>query len=138
MMSQMKSVRPFALLMLVSLVSVNWLSERSVMAAAAVDSGSISGKVTAEKGAVHAVRVRAKDTVRKIAYTVFTRNGRYQIYNLPPGSYQVLALQDGFKSTTQSVELGSGETKTADVALTGDSGAWVVQVRWKLLRSETD
>ena len=137
-MSQMKSVRPFALLMLVSLVSVHWLSERSVMAAAAVDSGSISGKVTADKGAVHAVRVRAKDTVRKITYTVFTKSGRYQIYNLLPGSYQVLAAQDGFKSTTQSVELGSGETKTADVALTGDSGAWVVQVRWKLLRSETD
>src|SRR4051812_9006537 len=81
-------------------------------AAAAESDGSITGKVTSDKGDVHAVRVKAKDTVRKISYTVFTKNGRYQIFNLPAGSYQVFAMQDGFKSTTQETQLASGETKT--------------------------
>jgi len=39
-----------------------------------------------------------------------------KIYNLPPGLIDV-ALQDGFDSTTPSVDLKAGETKTADVAL---------------------
>src|SRR6202040_2127444 len=29
----------------------------------------------------------------------FTQKGHYQIYNLPPGTYQMTALQDGFNST---------------------------------------
>jgi streptogramin lyase len=126
-MKKTKSLRMFLPFILVSAFVLCWLPERFEIAFAA-DSGSISGKVTADHGAVHAVRVKAKDTTRKIAYTVFTRNGRYQIFNLLPGNYQVFAMQDGFKSTTQSVDLGSGETKTADVALTenGPSGVELV------------
>jgi len=77
----------------------------------------ISGAVTTDKGEIRAVRVKATDTVRKIAYTVFTNKGKYQIYNLPSGAYQISALQDGFDSTNLSVELKAGETKTADLAL---------------------
>jgi len=36
---------------------------------------TLSGKVTAESGPVRAVRIRARDTVRRIAYTVFTHRG---------------------------------------------------------------
>src|SRR5712671_4406733 len=53
----------------------------------------ISGAVTTDKGEVRAVRVKATDTVRKIAYTVFTNKGKYQIYNLPSSAYQISALQ---------------------------------------------
>jgi streptogramin lyase len=92
-------------------------------------SGTISGTVTANRDyalseasgnhipALVAVRVRARDVDRHIVYTVFTNKAHYHIYNLPPGNYQVSALQDGFDSTTPSVELKAGETKTADVAL---------------------
>jgi len=80
--------------------------------------GVISGTVTANKGLVRAVRVKASDTVRKISYIVFTKNGGYQVFNLLPGTYQVSALQDGFDSTKVTVELKPGETKTADLALT--------------------
>ena len=54
---------------------------------------------------------------RHITYTVFTQKGHYQIYNLPPGTYQMSALQDGFDSNGPTVELKAGDTKTADVAL---------------------
>ena len=46
-------------------------------------SGVISGTVTADAGELTALRVKARDTVNKIAYTVFTQQGRYQIHNLP-------------------------------------------------------
>jgi hypothetical protein len=107
-----------AVLFLVAVVGIAvCLSGLSAAGKSDEKGGVISGKVTADKGAVHAVRVKARDTVRRIAYTVFTTKGRYQIYNLPPSSYEVSALQDGFSSTTQKVELNSGETKMADVAL---------------------
>jgi len=93
-------------------------------------SGVISGTVTANRDyalseasgnhipALNAVRVRARDEERKITYTVFTQKGHYQIYNLPPGKYEMSALQDGFDSKGPTVELKAGDTKTADVALT--------------------
>lgn len=89
----------------------------------------ISGTVTANRDyalseasgnhipALVAVRVRARDAERHITYTVFTQKGHYQIYNLPPGSYQMSALQDGFDSNGPTVEVKAGEKKTADVAL---------------------
>ena len=92
-------------------------------------SGVISGTVTANRDyalseasgnhipALYAVRVRARDAERHITYTVFTQKGHYQIYNLPQGSYQMSALQDGFDSKGPTVELKPGDSKTADVAL---------------------
>src|SRR5579864_8175904 len=91
--------------------------------------GVISGTITANREyalseasgnhipALYAVRVRARDAERHITYTVFTQKGHYQIYNLPPGTYQMSALQDGFDSNGPRVELKAGETKTADVSL---------------------
>lgn len=89
----------------------------------------ISGTVTANRDyalseasgnhipALYAVRVRARDAERHITYTVFTLKGHYQIYNLPAGTYQMSALQDGFDSSGPTVTLKVGEKKTADVAL---------------------
>src|ERR1700693_2559002 len=91
--------------------------------------GVISGTVTANRDyalseasgnhipALYAVRVRARDAERHITYTVFTQKGHYQIYNLPPGTYQMSALQDGFDSNGPTVELKAGDSKTAEVAL---------------------
>ena len=105
-----------------------WASRSSAQTASG-QGATISGTVTANRDyalseasgkhipALYAVRVRARDAERHIIYTVFTNKGRYQIYNLPPGTYQMSALQDGFDSTTPSVDLKAGETKTADVAL---------------------
>ncbi len=93
-------------------------------------SGEISGTVTANRDyalseasgkhipALYAVRVRARDNERRITYTVFTQKGQYHIYNLPPGKYEMSALQDGFDSKGPTVELRAGDAKTADVSMT--------------------
>src|SRR5215469_1140469 len=93
-------------------------------------SGEISGTVTANRDyalseasgnhipALYAVRVRARDAERHITYTVFTEKGKYHVYNLPPGKYEMSALQDGFDSNGPTVEIKGSEAKTADVVLT--------------------
>ena len=105
-----------------------WTS-RSAAQTATAQGATISGTVTANREyalseasgkhipALYAVRVRATDKERHIVYTVFTNKGHYQIYNLPPGTYQMSALQDGFDSASPNVDLKSGDAKTADVAL---------------------
>lgn len=84
---------------------------------------TISGKITADKGPVVAVRVKATDASRKMAYVVFSNKGRYHLYNLPAGKYQVTVLEDNFASAVANVELEEGETKTVDIALTARTPA---------------
>src|SRR5580704_5574770 len=115
---------------LVGAALLSWAVNGRAQAQAAQGSGVISGTVTANRDyalseasgnhipALYAVRVRARDAERHITYTVFTQKGHYQIYNLPPGTYQMSALQDGFDSKGPAIELKAGDTKTADVALT--------------------
>jgi streptogramin lyase len=94
------------------------MSGTSFAQATTASTGIIAGSVTADQGPVRAVRVKATDASRKIAYTVFTKGGHYRIYNLPASTYQVTAIKDGFESTIQNVDLKAGETKTADEVLT--------------------
>jgi streptogramin lyase len=82
-----------------------------------VANGVITGSVTADQGEVRAFRVRAKDTVHLISYTVFTSKGHYHIYNLPPSTYEVQVREPGFDSSVQVVDVSSAETKTADLTL---------------------
>ena len=81
-------------------------------------SGVLAGRVTADQGEVRAVRVKAHDTVRRIAYTVYTRDGRYRIYNLPPGTYDVSAVEEAFEAPTLTVEVSPGARTTVDIELT--------------------
>ena len=60
--------------------------------------GVIAGSVTADHGEVRALRVKAHDTVRRIAYTVYTHDGRYRIFNLPPSTYDVSVVEEAFES----------------------------------------
>src|SRR5262245_58731562 len=80
-------------------------------------SGTISGRVTVDQGEIRAFRIKARDTDHRIIYTVFTTNGRYSIFNLPPGNYEVQALEIGFDSPVQRVLVRRGETKAVDLAL---------------------
>ena len=80
--------------------------------------GTISGRVTANAGSVVALRVKARDSERRVAYVVFTNQGRYHIFNLLPGKYAVSVLETNFDSTSVNVALKAGETKTADIVLT--------------------
>ena len=80
--------------------------------------GVIAGRVTADAGEVRALRVKAHDTVRRIAYTVYTRDGRYRIYNLPPSTYDVSVVEEAFDAPTLTVEVSPGARTTVDIALT--------------------
>jgi hypothetical protein len=126
MTTEWKAILARGILMGAALLS--WAGSGQVQAKG-TPSGVISGTVTANRDyalseasgnhipALLAVRVRARDAERHITYTVFTQKGHYQIYNLPPGTYQLSALQDGFDSSGPTIELKAGETKTGDVAL---------------------
>ena len=79
--------------------------------------GVIAGSVTADHGEVRALRVKAHDTVQRIAYTVYTQDGRYRIFNLPPSTYDVTVIEEAFESPTATVEVSAGATTTVDIAL---------------------
>ncbi len=80
--------------------------------------GVIAGGVTADHGEVRAFRVKARDTVHRISYTVYTVRGSYQIFNLPPSTYDVQVLEEGFESPVETVEVTSGQTTRVNLALT--------------------
>ena len=86
--------------------------------AAAAQSGVIAGTVTADEGQVRAFRVKARDTVHRIAYTVYTVEGRYTIFNLPPSIYDVQVVEDGFEPLVKTTTVSAGNTATVDLALT--------------------
>src|SRR5260221_10110272 len=79
-------------------------------------SGTISGTVTADRGDVRGLRVKARDTAHRISYVVFTNKGRYQIANLPRASYEVQVLEADFMSTPQTVDL-KGPSATANLTI---------------------
>jgi streptogramin lyase/mono/diheme cytochrome c family protein len=81
-------------------------------------SGSIGGTVTADRGDVRALRVKAIDTVHKMAYTVYTSKGRYQIYNLPPSTYSVGIVEEAFDAPSQTVEVKAGQSQNVNLTLT--------------------
>lgn len=83
--------------------------------------GALTGVVTADRGEVRALRVKARDTVRRVAYTVFTNKGRYQFSALPAGSYDVKVIEEDFDSPTAQVQVTAGQSTTSDIALKGRS-----------------
>ena len=84
----------------------------------AQSTGVIAGSVTVDEGDVRAFRVKARDTVARIAYTVYTVNGRYQIFNLPPSTYEVQVIEGGFEELVRTARVTAGNTATVDLALT--------------------
>lgn len=79
--------------------------------------GGITGTVTATGGEVRGLRVKARDTVNRITYTVFTRDGRYQLSGLPPGAYDVRVLEERFESPVVRADVAAGAVTTANIAI---------------------
>lgn len=82
------------------------------------NSGVIAGRVTVDQGEVRAFRVKARDSVRRISYTVYTVDGRYRIFNLPASTYDVQVIEEGFESPVETVAVTSRQVATADLTLT--------------------
>lgn len=87
-------------------------------------SGSLAGSVSADRGEVRGLRVKAKDTVHRIAYTVFTSKGRYQIYNLPPSTYEVQVFEEDFDSPAQTIEVKAGPARTLTISGRCSAARW--------------
>jgi streptogramin lyase len=100
--------------------AVAWLVSASVdiQAQNRPATGTIAGTVTADRGDVRALRVKATDIVNRIAYTVFTSKGRYQIANLPASRYDVGIVEEEFDGPTQTVDVRGGQTQMVNLALT--------------------
>ena len=84
----------------------------------AQSTGVIAGSVTADEGGVRAFHVKARDTVARIAYTVYTVNGLYQIFNVSPSTYEVQVVENGFEELVRTICVTAGNTATVDLALT--------------------
>ena len=78
---------------------------------ATAGTGTLSGTVTADAARCGRF-AKARNTATRIAYTVFTVKGRYQIHNLPAGPHEVQVVEEAFESPVQKVQLG--ERQTAD------------------------
>lgn len=104
-----------------------WLGA-AILAQTPAGSGTISGRVVADRGDVRAFRVTASDTVHKINYTVFTRAGQYNIYNLPASTYEVNVAEENFTAPAIKVELKGGATETAHISLTAKPGPYLEDV----------
>jgi len=86
--------------------------------AAALASGVIAGKVTAEDGSpIVGANVVIAGTYLGAATNI---NGQYTIRNVPPGSYTLTASAVGFRKQSAAVSVAEGETATQDFVLPGD------------------
>jgi len=77
--------------------------------------GRIEGMITADRGEVRALRVKAIDTVNRISYTVFTNKGRYQIGGLPASKYEVHIVEEAFSAEPKRVDVAAGRTETVNI-----------------------
>jgi hypothetical protein len=101
-----------------SVVVVTALSAGFPGTSVAQSTGVISGSVSVDQGEVRAFRVKAHDTAGRVAYTVYTVGGRYQIFNLLPGAYDVQVIEAGFEPLVKTTEVTAGSTSTVNLALT--------------------
>ncbi len=106
-----------------SLISTAWAQSAS--------SGTLSGQVTDPQGAVVAgAVVRITDKATGTARTNTTNDtGRYDFFNINPGTYDVIVARPGFaesRLSDQKVEIGS--VLTLDVRLQVGSSSTIVEV----------
>jgi hypothetical protein len=102
-------------------VRLSFLALAAVVAspAAAQQTGSISGTVTATDGSVlPGVTVDARsDVLPAPRSTVTSGNGTYQLPALPPGSYTLKFVLSGMKSVTRRAQVQLAQDTRADVRL---------------------
>ncbi len=108
---------------LVGMIALALLNSASVQAQEG--GATLTGKVTDPAGAPV---VRAAVAVRNLAtdQSIHTETdvvGRYVIYSLPPGDYEISVSAQGIPAKTARVTLTAGAKETVDLALTAGSGA---------------
>src|SRR5882762_8510693 len=94
------------------------------------NTGSISGTVTEQSGAVvPQAKVTATAENGLVRTTVSGPQGNYVLPQLPPGTYKVVASKEGFKvATYPKIQVNVTETKTLPVRLEVGTVSQVVTV----------
>src|SRR5262245_43408489 len=109
----MKKIFMFVVAMALALFAVSAMAQTST-------TGSIEGTVTDPNGAAvkgATVTVTSPNLISPQTATT-SDSGRYQILNLPPGSYKVVVEGQGFgKFEKENVAVNLGRTSTADAQL---------------------
>lgn len=99
-----------------NIVSVLFLFLSFVVTAAAQASGRISGTIHlgTDEAVLHQVSVRIAELKRT---TVTDESGHYEFTGLPPGTYTVIAHQEGFSDASKKVTVTASNPTTQDFAL---------------------
>src|SRR5688572_4019628 len=79
--------------------------------------GTITGRVTADRGEVRAFRVAAHNLDRRLWYTVFTNKGQYTVPQALPGRYELTVVEPDYESPRVTIQLGAGASQNGDLAL---------------------
>ncbi len=87
--------------------------------AAAQTTGNIEGTITDSSGApLPGVAVEASSPkMQGVRLTATTREGRYRVPTVPPGTYQVKASLEGFERVESTITVSLDTTATLDLAL---------------------
>jgi streptogramin lyase/mono/diheme cytochrome c family protein len=108
--------------------AILFMAGSPVLAQGVPTPANLSGQVTADQGVVRAFRVKARDTLHRVSFMVYTVNGRYRLYNLPPGPYEVQVVEQGFESPMQHVDLKTGGNTTVDLVVRARSSPSAVEL----------
>lgn len=116
-----------AVILFIALFSIT----NSVLAQGGATTGNITGKVTDSQGAV----ILGAEIIVQQRETNFSRHitvndqGVYQILQLPPGNYQVVAQANGFLNESQPIKLTVGTTGLVEFVLKLESTQEVIEVK---------
>jgi len=111
-----------------SAMKANWVVDTAltdiglIALAAGAGTASISGTVELPDDTLGALVVAEVSSTE--AYTAIAgRDGEYEIFNLPAGTYSLTAYVQGVNYTPQSVTLAAGENAQVDLSLNNDAAA---------------
>src|SRR5579859_3595100 len=102
--------------------------------------GAITGTVTDPSGAIVSdATVKAVNIATNLEVVAHTKDGSFQIPDLPAGTYRVTITKDGFKTETHTKILVSGNrTTTVDTSLVVGSISATVEVTAVPLMNQVD
>ncbi|MFZ0419250.1 MAG: carboxypeptidase-like regulatory domain-containing protein [Candidatus Sulfotelmatobacter sp.] len=121
-------------------IAVLTLAVSSQFALAQQTLGAITGTVTDPSGAVVSdATVKAVNIATNLEVAARTKNGSFQIPDLPAGTYRVTVTKDGFKTETHTKILVFGNrTTTVDTSLVVGSIGTTVEVNAVPLMNQVD
>jgi hypothetical protein len=135
--SQLRSTFSFRVLVVIAVLSLACLPQ---LALAQQTLGAITGTVSDPSGAVVSdATVKAVNIATNLEVVAHTKNGSFQIPDLPAGTYRVTVTKDGFKTETHTKILVFGSrTTTVDTSLVVGAIATTVEVTAVPLMNQVD